>query len=1033
MAEAHLQKAGQRLPAAIVDSLAASNPTQRIGVIPFEGGFKDLTVKEVSQAVDATAWWIEKQIGKATHPETIAYMGANDVRYMIFVLASQKAGYQTLLPSTRLSNDAYQHLLTTLDCKKFFYTNEKQRQASGIQSFRPDIGFFGVPEVEKILDVHGSGSYPYKDTFDEAKDKVALIIHSSGTTGMPKPVPLTHGYFATIDYDAHLPRPAGRQSSFFNDLGPDHLVLCTTPFFHLMGFLSFAESVFHGVPFINLPDKPLSVQLLADTVEKTKPTAAMLPPSILEDMSHSELGVNVLKKLDYVYYAGAPLAIETGNYLSQYTKIISPLGSSEMGIIPSFVPLKTEDWMYFEWNDTYCITMEDTGEGTSELVIPRRENSGQIHGIFHTFPDKNEYHSNDLFVQHPDNPRLWRYHGRRDDVMVLSNGEKLNPVTLEQIVASHPKVRHAVLIGQNRFQTALLVQPDWEETGAVDKEALIDEIWPTVERANDAVPNYGRVAKNKVGLATRQKPFKTTPKGTTQRKAVNKDYEAEIDALYAAAEAESTAPPLPKTIDIDSLTAYVRPLVFSLVGHNDINDTDDLYSAGVDSLQTMQLARTLGSAVSSRQPQAQGITAQDIYGNPSISRLAELLLGVLTGKATTSVSRVDRINGMVAKYTDSLPARQQQNHTREQGQTVILTGSTGSLGTYLLSVLVSSSNVKKVYCFNRSDAASRQIASFEEKGLDTTALKDNSKVEFLQVSFGKDKFGLSDSKYQTLLSEVHLIIHNAWAVNFNIPLESFEDPHIRGLASFIQFSLASKHNAHLSFVSSVSTIGAWTKEMGSSVPEVPFEVCSPVMEQGYGESKHVAERMCLEASRKSGIPTTVFRVGQIAGPTTEKGVWNVNEWLPTLVATSKAIGKAPETLGDYDIDWVPVDTLAQIMIELLESRSSTEPSAFFHLMNPFKTSWSSIVPAVKEAYNIPAIPITEWIKELSDITNPSDEDIRQKPALKLLDFYRGLAHGEGMLSAEIDTSKTRAASRTMAGLQPIGEDLMRNWIRQWGF
>jgi thioester reductase-like protein len=79
-----------------------------------------------------------------------------------------------------------------------------------------------------------------------------------------------------------------------------------------------------------------------------------------------------------------------------------------------------------------------------------------------------------------------------------------------------------------------------------------------------------------------------------------------------------------------------------------------------------------------------------------------------------------------------------------------------------------------------------------------------------------------------------------------------------------------------------------------------------VLSQGYGESKHVAERICLAASRRSGVSTTVYRVGQIAGPTNRNGQWNPHEWLPTIIATSKAMGKIPNRLGSMPVDWVPV-------------------------------------------------------------------------------------------------------------------------------
>lgn len=730
---------------------------------------------------------------------------------------------------------------------------------------------------------------------------------------MPKPITLTHGFVGTIDYSAYLPLPPGRQSSFHSDLGPTDLVLWSSPYFHLMGLASFTKSIFHNVPVVSYPDKPISVDMLVKVIWQAKPTAALFPPSILEDMSQSEEGLAAISTLKCIFFGGGPLSPKSGRKLTRYTKLRSAIGSSEMGVLGSMVPEGEDTWSYFEWNPNLGIDMQPVGEGLYELVIPRRENSRAVHGIFHTFPTLHEYRSKDLFVPHPSNPELWKYHGRLDDVIVLSNGEKLNPITLEKIVEDHPAVKRALLVGQARFQSALLIEPVWEvyETDFEQNEQkLIDAIWPVVQTANRAVPNYGQIMRNMIRISRKEKPFKTTPKGSTQRHAVNRDYAHEIDAIFAAQDDQLDIK-LPSTIDVKSLTSYVCEVVCLLLDRPSIETTEDLFSSGLDSLRTIQLGKLLKKAVTDHNPglDVQSINPQALYAHPTVERLAELLRGTLTGEsAVAQASRSDKIAGLVSKYTENLPKRPQSLSPQIPGtSTVILTGSTGSLGTYILHSLLNSKAVAKVYCFNRSDAAIRQKEGFETKGLDASLLKNLEKVEFLQVSFGDPHFGLPDAKYNKLLDSVDMIIHNAWKVNFNHPIESFEDPHLNGVREFVNFSTNSRYNAHLAFVSSVSTIGAWhPSSMGPSVPESPMETPDMVLEQGYGESKHVAERICLEASRTAAVPTTVFRVGQIAGPDTRMGMWNPHEWIPTVIATSKAIGKVPLELGGWPVDWISV-------------------------------------------------------------------------------------------------------------------------------
>lgn len=726
-----------------------------------------------------------------------------------------------------------------------------------------------------------------------------------GFTGMPKPVYLTHGFLGAMENSARIRLPPGRMSGIPPSLGPDDLLFVTTPFFHLMGFAMLVVSVFLGVRCVTAPDKPMSAELATDMLNETRPTAGAFPPSILSDMVNSPASMEALSRLKYVYFAGGPLALETGEKITKKTRLVNFLGSSEAGFIITLLPEHEEDWPYFEWNPHYGIDMQPATGELHEMVI-RRNKSRDFQGTFHTFPDLNEYHTKDLFTPHPTRPNLWKFYGRLDDVIVLSNGEKFNPVTMEETIEGNPLVSRAVVVGQGRFQSALLVEPKWHvwsENQPIG--ALIDHIWPSVQRANHVGPAHGRIMKARIGVATQSKPFKTTAKGSTQRRFVIEDYTDEINDIYAKPDFDEATSELPKDASVSSVQDLVRDAVSDMLELPEFSDQTDFYTAGLDSLQTMQLSKVLQSAIRSHHPEkSRVITAQNIYANPTVEQLSRFVYATIHGSEQNGTSRAAKIDGLVKKYTIDLPERTPDVPDKNERHAVILTGSTGSLGNYLLNSLLNDSRVSKVYCLNRSDAKDRQIKSFHEKGLvfDPHA---EAKVEFLTVSFGKEKFGLDSSKYEEMLRSVDTIIHNAWKVDFNISVHSFEDVHIRSVRRFVDFSLQSTHHAHIHFVSSVATIGAWNAN-GSAVPETPLEDCDVVLPQGYGESKHVAERICLEASRRSGVPTTVFRVGQIAGPTTEKGIWSRQEWLPTLVATSKAIGKVPNSLGSMRIDWIPV-------------------------------------------------------------------------------------------------------------------------------
>ncbi|KAJ5451524.1 hypothetical protein N7491_000706 [Penicillium cf. griseofulvum] len=168
-------------------------------------------------------------------------------------------------------------------------------------------------------------------------------------------------------------------------------------------------------------------------------------------------------------------------------------------------------------------------------LIPRGE-TRDTHGIFHTFPHLKEYRTKDLFSPHLARPNLWKYEGRLDDTITLNNGQKINPVSMEKVVESHPLVSRAVVIGNRRSHVALLVElavgSDFSFASKSSVADLVRAIWPVVEKANKLAPGGGQIGIMRIGLASPDKPFRTTPKGSTQRRMVLEDYEEEIEKIY---------------------------------------------------------------------------------------------------------------------------------------------------------------------------------------------------------------------------------------------------------------------------------------------------------------------------------------------------------------------------------------------------------------------------------------------------------------------------------------------------------------------
>ena len=90
-------------------------------------------------------------------------------------------------------------------------------------------------------------------------------------------------------------------------------------------------------------------------------------------------------------------------------------------------------------------------------------------------------------------------------------------------------------------------------------------------------------------------------------------------------------------------------------------------------------------------------------------------------------------------------------------------------------------------------------------------------------------------------STVTHMIHNAWNVNFNHPLTSFES-QIAGTRKLVDLCLESVQPIHLLYTSSISIALGWDMTNGP-VPEELVADASIATGNGYASSKYVCEQV----------------------------------------------------------------------------------------------------------------------------------------------------------------------------------------------
>lgn len=150
------------------------------------------------------------------------------------------------------------------------------------------------------------------------------------------------------------------------------------------------------------------------------------------------------------------------------------------------------------------------------------------------------------------------------------------------------------------------------------------------------------------------------------------------------------------------------------------------------------------------------ITQNTLYNYPTIEALTAFLAGVVADPEgyTDGKSGKTSVEDMIKKYSAGLggplPAVATSVHAPGAG-VVLLTGSTGNLGSQVLALLLEDRAVARVYTLNRGSSGSLSILErhrqrFEDKALDSSLLT-SKKLVFIEADLTLPNFGLSEASF----------------------------------------------------------------------------------------------------------------------------------------------------------------------------------------------------------------------------------------------------------------------------------------------
>lgn len=284
------------------------------------------------------------------------------------------------------------------------------------------------------------------------EDMTAIMLYTSGTTGRPKGVPRSHRNEISAAV-AHIIQNRYRMGE--RSIG-------VMPFYHTMGMRSLVSAALLNGALALLPD--YDTERLAHLIPAERVSALYLVPTLFYDLvNFSGLADLDLRSLKKIGYAGAAMTSTLTEHCFERLEpdiFVNHFGSSEV------YTFTVCDWLDKKptcagkagFHSEVRVVDVDGGSpnayvplGTPGEVIVRLTSPEAFQGYWNR-PEATAkalrdgwYHTGDVGYWDDDGD-LWVY-GRVDD-MLISGGENIHPLEVEDALSKHPGVAEVAVAGQ---------------------------------------------------------------------------------------------------------------------------------------------------------------------------------------------------------------------------------------------------------------------------------------------------------------------------------------------------------------------------------------------------------------------------------------------------------------------------------------------------------------------------------------------------------------------------------------------------------